>query len=823
MRHSNHRPATKGAKYGCWVLLFIGVLITSCNLCAYLYYVSHGASSQPALPISKAVSDGGADVPAGDDSGLSDDISSNNHNNIAPGGGGGGEVSDNNNKLPHDPHNMVFHQQDAAAKGAAANKAHHKHRHPKDKKEKKGGAAAEDDNAAADPTTHLKHHNSKKGGKKEAVATEAKQHHRQDDAPATEAPNKKHRHHKKAAAGDTDGEEDANAVGVIPHGGGVAKDSHLLDAAHATLPTKKEHRRHHRGTHASTADGSGGDATTVAPADGDDSTTKGAHHKHNHNKKVPHHKQDDEVSNVGGGGGGSSFASEAPIKARTMKPSALNASLASHLLRRKKNIQDANADDDTVAAEEEVFKNDMYKREDFNKMSFDDAVTLYNDDYVKKVLSTEIEQSSNRFTDYEERGNHGVLLPTLSPSDLLSRFNVGPAVVGNDNATTTNGWCDPQDADFNEVSDEACIRYLLDIRNMLSIKPMASILSTGRTIKFKIYYRHNHTQAVMKVGQKKFILEPSSEVMAFHTDRVLGFNRVPPVAWAPVPIDFLKAGAASMDAFYAQWFQKFVLSFDQAKPLITPNCYIGEGEKASVAGCLNVSLQLWMADVHVAEDTIVNPPRKYRAALELYNSAESVGVNGGGVGDASKLAKMEEAKKSLASPKFHYAVGELANQFLFDFIIGNSDRWFGHNSFALGGCESDVCSKSYASKPWTKSRSSARLAYIDQGSSFYGRSGPEMNPFTKNVGTLCRFNSHTAQNLLDIIVAAPAEMEAGGKAAQKPGYALYKRVKDRLPKGIFYVASSYLLKAAGSRAERAAKQIRDCLSNFTRSDVMYFE
>ena len=32
--------------------------------------------------------------------------------------------------------------------------------------------------------------------------------------------------------------------------------------------------------------------------------------------------------------------------------------------------------------------------------------------YVKQVLKADIEQSSNRFTDYEERPNNGVLLPT---------------------------------------------------------------------------------------------------------------------------------------------------------------------------------------------------------------------------------------------------------------------------------------------------------------------------------------------------------------------------------------------------------------------------
>ena len=53
-----------------------------------------------------------------------------------------------------------------------------------------------------------------------------------------------------------------------------------------------------------------------------------------------------------------------------------------------------------------------YASSDFNNIDYDVAVERYENDYVKQVLKADIEQSSNRFTDYEERPNNGVLLPT---------------------------------------------------------------------------------------------------------------------------------------------------------------------------------------------------------------------------------------------------------------------------------------------------------------------------------------------------------------------------------------------------------------------------
>ena len=711
---------------------------------------------------------------------------------------------------------MVFHETNADL----SKKPKHKHHH---KGAKVAEGEAKDEAAAATPAPNQHHnkHHKKSDGEDAAVP---RQHQQDSEGPA--AKHAKHNHHNGGK----------RHHGAASEAGDGAPRQHQQDddlplppaADKVGAPLAKHHHNKHKKKH---EDGGAAPTDEVAPTtpkkgeedvvggDGGGETVAagkphhGGHRHHNATDAHPaakhkdHKRQHLHVQDSNGG----ITSSDAPVEAAAthapQQQQGGTVALASRLLMGKGNVNIARQGGDgnrTLPPHAPTSLGD-YAPSDFNNIDYDVAVERYENDYVKQVLKADIEQSSNRFTDYEERPNNGVLLPTGNVDDLLERFGVEQGGVV--------GWCDPQDADFRADTDDACMQYLTHLPNMLSIKPMASILSTGRTIKFKVFYRHNHTQAVIKVSQKKFVLEPSSEVMAFHTDRVLGILRVPPAAWAPLPVDFLKAAAASMDAFYVQWFQKFVLDYEQVKPLKSTNCFVGRGKRASSGGCLNVSIQLWLADVHPAEESSVSPPRKYRAALELLNTSS----------DDSKAARHAEAAKDLASRSgFRLAVGELANQFLFDFIIGNSDRWFGHNSFALGGCSSEKCFDDYRKRPWMQSRSSARLAFIDQGSSFYGRSGPEMNPFTKNVGSLCRFNAATASRLLEMIPPGPAGLEAGGKTPQKPGYALYKHVKDRLPKGIFYVASSYLLKAAGTRAERVAKQVRDCLSNFTKSDVLYF-
>ncbi|CUG18356.1 transmembrane protein, putative [Bodo saltans] len=344
----------------------------------------------------------------------------------------------------------------------------------------------------------------------------------------------------------------------------------------------------------------------------------------------------------------------------------------------------------------------------FANITYSEALDKYHQFLSEDT--EDIEQSSNKFKDIAEHSHAGVQLPT-DEETLLEEFGLqGPGYFPNGAA-----YCDSTNADYTPETDKACIQYLSDIRNMLSIKPMSSILSSGRTIKFKVYYKHNNVTAVLKVSQKKFALEPASEAIALQVDRWLGFGRVPPVAWAPIPQDFLRAASATMDAFYSKWFEKFVLQYDTSRHL-TSTCYKHTPTSTSTSHsehrCLNVSLQIWMADVHNADETILKPSQAYRQYLELPPPDSA---------DAAKLKERLSPTTPKGEPNPRYiGLAELMDEFVFDLIIGNTDRWFGHNSFALGGCTADApCGQNPSKAAAVKSKSSMRLAFIDQGSSFY--------------------------------------------------------------------------------------------------------
>ena len=437
-------------------------------------------------------------------------------------------------------------------------------------------------------------------------------------------------------------------------------------------------------------------------------------------------------------------------------------------------------------------------RTEFYNKTYDEALEQYKS-FLGETLKDELEQSSRLFRDILERSDSGVKLPT-SPAELQSMFgilpddesppHVGETVNGSGSsaaaAALVKPYCDPLDADYTPESDELCQQYLRDIRNWQSIKPMSSILSSGRTIKFKVFYKHNDISAVLKVSQKKFALEPASEVVAYHVDRTLGFDRVPPVVWAPFPIPFLQAACSSMDAFYAQWFEKFSLKYSSVQPLISSGCF-PNGIK-----CVNVSLQLWLFDVHNAEDTMLKPSQSYEKYLAL-PAADQAAVDklkpGGSPNDRSRIA-----------------YGELMDEFVFDLIIGNTDRWFGHNSFVLGGCERS-CPESSERR---KTKSTVRYAFIDQGSSFYRNGVPDMNPFLSHYEHLCRFRGRTVEAVLR--ASRPSD----------PSEAFHEVVKAKLPKGIFHLANRELVQSSTKRLGMLAQHMQYCLGNYSREDVMFF-
>jgi hypothetical protein len=429
----------------------------------------------------------------------------------------------------------------------------------------------------------------------------------------------------------------------------------------------------------------------------------------------------------------------------------------------------------------------------FSEMKYEDAVKAYNDN-IAADIGTRVNQSSISFIDIVEDPNAGVRLPDT------------PIVAKAAHAATSDDpRCNPSDNRFTAESDMACKAYLADPANWESVKPMSSILSTGRTIKFRVFLR-NGAAAVMKVPQNKFVLEPSSEVEAFETDRLIGFKRVPPVAWVSFPLKYLQAACGSKvlsdttarqlplksqrSAFYSQWFQKFVVEYKQAAAAL-------HADPATKEPMLFVSLQIWMNDVHNADETALRPPPNYR-----------------------QMMKADRPFPKDATNWTRAGVSELSDVSLFDFIIGNTDRWFGHNSFAFGGCSADAsvrpaprCHNPTA--PSKQILGAPTYAFIDQGSSFYKTGPPDQTLYygskaKPTVDDLCRFRKASAEGIL-----AVARLEKGHKD-------YYAEMLARLPKGIFSIGSKYLVKAARTRVEHLAKMIEHCLERYPREDVMFF-
>eukprot|EP00759_Apiculatamorpha_spiralis_P032706 PhF_6_TR34142/c1_g3_i2/m.49871 len=120
----------------------------------------------------------------------------------------------------------------------------------------------------------------------------------------------------------------------------------------------------------------------------------------------------------------------------------------------------------------------------------------------------DVEQSSNKFRDFVEKKHVVMEIPSSSSSTSGS-------------SDSGSGTCNPNATEFTFESDRNCKEYLSNLHNIISIRPMSSVLSTGRTIKFRVQYKGKE-EAVMKVSQTKFVLEPASEVCAYVLDRVVG-------------------------------------------------------------------------------------------------------------------------------------------------------------------------------------------------------------------------------------------------------------------------------------------------------------
>eukprot|EP00758_Cryptobia_borreli_P016679 Tbor_TRINITY_DN6127_c0_g2::TRINITY_DN6127_c0_g2_i6::g.21928::m.21928 len=261
----------------------------------------------------------------------------------------------------------------------------------------------------------------------------------------------------------------------------------------------------------------------------------------------------------------------------------------------------------------ETGKGDYLYDPEVSNITFNDALKLYYNNMEAK-LKDDTEQNDKSYKDVYELEDHGVLLPH------------NPDIIADPKTYTA---CDARDADFTVARDKLCQEYLSNLNNIHSIKAISSILYRGRTLKFKVYYRHNNIKAIVKVSQKYFLWEASAEYLAYAVDRAINITAIPTTVFTQLPLDYMRAASGVLSPFYSQWWTNYILMYDYTESRLvkcssattyaeylklTDNSgdskYV---EKKLEKGCSLVAIQLWMNDLNAALDTYLAVPHEYSA------------------------------------------------------------------------------------------------------------------------------------------------------------------------------------------------------------------
>ena len=264
--------------------------------------------------------------------------------------------------------------------------------------------------------------------------------------------------------------------------------------------------------------------------------------------------------------------------------------------------------------------------------------------------------------------------------------------------TTTSGSAAGAGSDGNEErdSDDDTLFYV-------SLAPLLPKFEQ-RTIKYRCSIWNRQRTAVLgaiiKVPQMLFPREPFSEVMAHRLDRLLGINRVPPMALlvadvgvlqnisthratrhVPMDPEFLQESRVTS---YDEWIARDLVSFvrnNKGVHYVAPN-----------RTHVHITAQLFMNEVRpLLESQLIVPYSKKNPGWHRWF------IPG--------WAEMPINNASL------YGLSELA---IFDFITMNSDRSPNKNNFAIGGC------KRCGPERRRPSGLAPTLLHLDQGMALWG-------------------------------------------------------------------------------------------------------
>ncbi|KAH9598655.1 hypothetical protein LSM04_007793 [Trypanosoma melophagium] len=368
--------------------------------------------------------------------------------------------------------------------------------------------------------------------------------------------------------------------------------------------------------------------------------------------------------------------------------------------------------------------------------------------------------------------------------------------------------CDTLSVPFNPRRDNRCIQFMTNASNWKELIPISQSLDQ-RTIKFAILFKPVHVadgdyidepiETIIKVPQRPFPSEPAGEVGAFHADRIMHINRVPPTGSACLPLQMIKNSVTkykdsvkTTETFlrmsgvknYEEWIKKDLFDFAHEARTI---------EQSNDGDCIGVSIQLKISDVgHFLASSMRIP---YDSHSDTWHSYFNLNI------------ATEESMEELTRAKSYIGVLHLAEINMFDYVIGNMDRSPNKNNFVVGGTHLEPSSN----KKFMLHPNNPTFIYLDHGMSFYHRH-PRRNPLTKSVeafkkglpDTFCFFRGPLLRHIREL-------MEPSGGKKSETIFSF--KMKQRLPKRVYSIIGSNGLRYCSIRGKELLSVAERCLAN----------
>jgi len=359
--------------------------------------------------------------------------------------------------------------------------------------------------------------------------------------------------------------------------------------------------------------------------------------------------------------------------------------------------------------------------------------------------------------------------------------------------------CDLFTVPFNPMHDTRCLASLtnMSLWDWESLKPMSQEYDE-RTVKFKLRFKGvPHLQAIIKTPQKLFPTEAFGEIGAYHFDRLIKMNRVPPTGLVCIPLEKLR-GVTSLgsnaipllDIFakqsnvhdYNEWIEKDVYDFTKETK------------------CVHVSVQLFMAFIIRYLDSIYTIPYKpHNASWQRFFTPE--------IGFPTH-------KSALKQDLYRIGLIHMGALVTVDYIAGNIDRSPNKNNFVAGGCEhphrTDNCEHAADDLLHTGFPSFVNL---DQG--MYFVTTPKRSPLHQDNSTFCIFSATLHTTLRDIAKRGRNTIHEEMKARLDPY--VYEKL-DRPLSGREGNVNAF--RKCDSRLRKVLKHIEKCVEKYGHDVVL---